>query len=112
MIVKSLVTAATIVGLVCSTALAQATNPLVGTWKMNVAKSGSAFKSGVTKIEAVGEGVKFTVDMVAADGTASPSPTSRRTSRGSTAWTARSRMGASPSSTPPRSRRRDKPCTC
>jgi len=71
MIVKTLVTAATIVGLVCSTALAQGTNPLVGTWKLNVAKSGTAFKSGTTKIEAVGEGVKFTVDMVAADGTAS-----------------------------------------
>ena len=71
MIVRIFVTVAAIVGLVCSTALAQATNPLVGTWKLNVEKSGSAFKSGVTKIEAVGDGVKFTVDMVAADGTAS-----------------------------------------
>jgi hypothetical protein len=70
MIVRILVTVATIVGLASSTALAQATNPLVGTWKLNVAKSGNAFKSGLTKIEAAGDGVKFTVDMVAADGTA------------------------------------------
>ena len=47
-------------------------DPLVGTWKLNVAKSkGALFKSGTTKIEAVGAGVKFTVEMVAADGVTS-----------------------------------------
>ena len=51
-------------------AQAQAGNPLVGTWKLNVAKSSGGFKSGTTRIDAVGEGVKFTVDMVAADGKA------------------------------------------
>jgi hypothetical protein len=71
MIVRILTTAATLVCLATGTAHAQATNPLVGTWKLNVAKSSGGFKSGTTKIEAVGEGVKFIVDMVAADGKAS-----------------------------------------
>jgi hypothetical protein len=42
----------------------------LGTWKLNPAKSKGA-KSGSTKIEAVGEGVKFTVDFVGTDGTES-----------------------------------------
>ena len=52
-------------------AVAQSTSPLVGTWNLNVAKSKSPFKSGTSVIEAVGEGIKFTVDLVAADGTKS-----------------------------------------
>ena len=53
-------------------ALAQSSDPLVGSWKLNVAKSkGTSFKSGSTKIEAAGAGVKFTVDLVGADGTMS-----------------------------------------
>ena len=47
---------------------AQAADPLIGTWKINPAKS-KGVKSGSTKIEAVGEGVKFTVDSVGTDGT-------------------------------------------
>jgi len=63
--------AAVLVGLVGGAALAQSSDPLVGTWKLNVAKStGISFKSGTTKIEAAGAGVKFTVDLVGADGTA------------------------------------------
>lgn len=69
---KRLLTAAVLVGIISGTALAQSTDPLVGTWKLNPAKSkGSTFKSGATKVEAAGAGVKFTVDLVAADGTAS-----------------------------------------
>ena len=52
-------------------ALAQSTDPLIGTWKLNVAKSKSTFKSGSTTIEAAGKGIKLTVDLVGADGTAS-----------------------------------------
>jgi hypothetical protein len=52
-------------------ALAQSGDPLIGTWKLNVAKSKSPFKSGSTKIEAAGAGIKLTVDLVGADGTAS-----------------------------------------
>jgi hypothetical protein len=56
-----------------TTAFAQAANPAVGTWKLNVAKSkyvaGTVNKSGTTKIEAAGTGVKVTVDTVAGDAT-------------------------------------------
>jgi len=56
-------------------ALAQSSNPLMGSWKLNVAKSkytkGPSSTSGTTMIEAVGAGVKFTVDLVGADGKAS-----------------------------------------
>jgi hypothetical protein len=70
MIVKTLAATATVLCLATGMAQAQAGNPLVGTWKLNVAKSSGGFKSGTTRIDAVGEGVKFTVDMVAADGKA------------------------------------------
>jgi hypothetical protein len=56
------------------TALAQAANPHIGTWKLNVAKSkwspGPALTSSTTKIEAAGAGVKYTVDQMQASGTA------------------------------------------
>ena len=72
MTTKRLFTAAVLVGVVSATALAQPGDPLVGSWKLNVAKStGASFKSGSTKIEPAGDGVKFTVDLVAADGTVS-----------------------------------------
>ena len=52
---------------------AQAADPLVGTWKLNVAKStyspGPAPKSLTVKIEAAGEGVKLTADGVRGDDT-------------------------------------------
>ena len=58
--------------LVVSPALAQG-DPQVGVWKLNVAKSkytpGPAPKSGTTKIEAAGAGVKVTVDQSMDDGT-------------------------------------------
>ena len=56
-------------------AFAQSSNPLVGTWKLNVAKSkyttGTAPKSFTLKYEAAGAGVKLTVDSVGATGTVS-----------------------------------------
>jgi len=50
-------------------------NPLVGTWKLNLAKSkyspaNLAPKSGTTKIEAVAGGIKLTADGVDAQGQA------------------------------------------
>jgi hypothetical protein len=73
--IKRLFSAAVLVGLVgfaAGAALAQPPDPLVGTWKLNVAKStGSAFKSGTSKIEKTAAGVKFTVDLVRDDGTTS-----------------------------------------
>jgi hypothetical protein len=70
--IRRLITAALLVGLVSVTAVAQSSDPLVGTWKMNVEKSkGTPLKSGRTTIEAAGQGVKFDVEFVAADGTVS-----------------------------------------
>lgn len=62
---------AALVGIASGMVLAQATNPLVGTWNLNVAKSKAPFKSGTTVVEAVGDGIKFTVDLVGTDGTKS-----------------------------------------
>ena len=70
--------AAAIVG-VCTvalagTALAQAADPQIGNWTLNVAKStfspGPAPRGGTTKIEAAGAGAKLVVDQTTADGTA------------------------------------------
>jgi len=55
----------------CCTLLAQS-NPLVGTWKLNVEKSkyepGPAPKNLTRTVEAAGEGVKYTFEGVSADG--------------------------------------------
>ena len=67
---KLLCSVALVIALVGGTALAQSTDPLIGTWKLNVAKSKGA-KSGSSTIEAAGQGVKFTVDLVLPDGAAS-----------------------------------------
>jgi len=67
---KRLFASAILVCLVSVTAVAQSKDPLVGTWKLNVAKStGLTYKSGTSRIEPAGAGVKFTVDLVGADGT-------------------------------------------
>lgn len=54
------------------TARAQATDPLIGTWKLDVAKStykpGPPPKSASVTIEAAGKGVKVAIDAVMADG--------------------------------------------
>ncbi len=54
--------------------MAQATDPLVGTWKVDLAKStykpGPPPKSATVVIDAVGEGIKVAVDAVMGDGTA------------------------------------------
>jgi len=54
-------------------AAGQESNPQIGTWRMNIPKStfssGTGFKSATATIEAVGAGVKHTVDSVYADGT-------------------------------------------
>ena len=61
-----------ILALFTGATLAQS-DPQVGVWKLNVAKSkyspGPAPKSGSTRIEAAGAGAKVTVDQEIADGT-------------------------------------------
>jgi hypothetical protein len=68
---KRSLAAAVFVGMAGAVALAQATNPLIGTWTLNVAKSKAPFKSGTSVIAAAGNGIKFTVDLVGTDGTKS-----------------------------------------
>jgi hypothetical protein len=70
MIVRRSLSAAVVVICACAIGLAQAKDPLVGTWKLNPAKSKGGYKSGTSVYEAAGDGVKATVDLVAADGTA------------------------------------------
>jgi len=57
-----------------SSALLAQSNPLVGTWKLNLTKSkfdpGPAPKSLTRKVEAQGDGVKYSFDGVGADGKA------------------------------------------
>lgn len=70
MTVQRLLSVAVLVGFVCATALAQAQDPLLGTWKLNAEKSKGPYKSGTSVFEAAGKGIKGTVDLAAADGTA------------------------------------------
>jgi hypothetical protein len=67
---KGLLTAAVVVGMFHAASLAQPGDPLIGTWKLNVAKS-KGVKSGSTTIVAAGKGITFSVDLVTADGSAS-----------------------------------------
>ena len=68
-ITKRLFVAAAVAALVGGVALAQSTDPQVGTWKFNAEKSkGTMFASGTVKVEAAGEGMKTTVDLVRKDG--------------------------------------------
>ena len=57
---------------VASAATAQTTEPIIGTWKLDVAKSsykpGPAPKSSTLIVEAAGKGMKIAVDAVNADG--------------------------------------------
>jgi hypothetical protein len=52
------------------TAAAQAADPFLGTWTLNVAKSKTAYRSGRTIVEAEGDGIRTTADVVSGDGTA------------------------------------------
>jgi hypothetical protein len=66
--------AGALAALFAGTVVAQAADPQVGTWKLNLAKSkyspGPPPKSATTKIEAAGAGTKVVVDQVQSDGTA------------------------------------------
>jgi hypothetical protein len=66
-----------IVGFAGLELLAQATDPLIGKWELNVAKSafktGPQYKSSSRKFEAVPNGLKYSGQNVNADGTASGS---------------------------------------
>jgi hypothetical protein len=67
---KHLFAAAAVVAFAATTAGAQSADSMVGTWKLNVAKSKTPYKSGTSVVEAVGDAVKVTADLVRTDGTA------------------------------------------
>src|SRR4051794_22285629 len=60
---------ALVVCLASATVFAQATDPMIGTWKLNTAKSKSPYKTGTTLIEAVGDAIKVTADLTSSDAT-------------------------------------------
>jgi hypothetical protein len=66
---KRVLSISALVGLALATALAQAPDPLLGTWKLNPAKSKAPYTSGTSVFEAVGDTLKGTVDLVGTDGT-------------------------------------------
>jgi hypothetical protein len=51
------------------TAAAQGSEPLLGTWKLNPAKSKAPYTSGTTVFEGTADTLKGTVDLVGTDGT-------------------------------------------
>jgi len=69
MFLKRTIPALVVVG-VATAATLLAADSMVGTWKLNAAKSKSTYKSGTSVAEAAGDGIKLTVDIVAGDGTA------------------------------------------
>ena len=69
MVIKRVIVATVLVALAGSVALAQSTDPQVGTWKLNAEKSkGTMFKGGTVTVEAAGQGLKTSVDLVGQDG--------------------------------------------
>jgi hypothetical protein len=70
--IRRLIVATGCAVLVTAVALAQSSDPQVGTWKLNAEKSkGTMFKSGTVTVEAAGQAFKTTVDLVRQDGTPS-----------------------------------------
>ena len=67
---KHLVVAAALVAFAATPSHAQPADPMLGTWKLNVAKSKTPYKSGTSVIEAAGDAVKVTADLAGGDGTA------------------------------------------
>ncbi len=67
---KYLLAAVAIVALAGAAPLAQSPDSMLGTWKLNTAKSKSPYKSGTSVVEAVGDAIKVTADLVRGDGTA------------------------------------------
>ncbi len=65
-----LLTLSVVLALVSATLVAQSSDSMVGTWKLNAAKSkGTSFTSGTSVIEGVENGIKASVDLAGADGT-------------------------------------------
>jgi hypothetical protein len=68
-ITRVLSIAAALTAIAVGTAVAQGPDPLLGTWKLNAAKSKAPFTSGTTVFEGTADTLKGTVDLVGTDGT-------------------------------------------
>jgi hypothetical protein len=69
MTIKRVLAIAALVGIVGATGVAQAPDPLLGSWKLNAAKSKAPYTSGTTVFAGSGDTLKGTVDLVGTDGT-------------------------------------------
>ena len=69
MIIKRVLSSAALVAIAVAIGVAQAPDPLLGTWKLNAAKSKAPYASGTTVFEATGDTLKGTVNLVGTDGT-------------------------------------------
>jgi hypothetical protein len=71
-VIKRVIVATVLVAIVGAVALAQSSDPQVGTWKLNAGKSkGTMFQGGTVTVEPAGQGLKTSVDLVGQDGTPS-----------------------------------------
>ena len=69
MTIKRVIVATVLVAIVGAVALAQSSDPHVGTWKLNAGKSkGTMFTGGTVTVEPAGQGFKTSVDLVGQDG--------------------------------------------
>jgi len=71
-VIRRSLVATILVAIVGAVAMAQSTDPQIGTWKLNAAKSkGTMFTGGTVTVEPAGQGWKTSVDLVGQDGTPS-----------------------------------------
>ena len=67
--IRRVLSIAALVGIAVASAVAQAPDPLLGTWKLNAAKSKAPFASGTTVFAGAGDTLEGIVDLVGTDGT-------------------------------------------
>lgn len=67
--IKRVLSLAALIALAAVPAVAQGPDPLLGTWKLNAAKSKAPFTSGTTVFDGTADTLKGTVDLVGTDGT-------------------------------------------
>jgi hypothetical protein len=67
--IKRILSTSALIAIAVVTAAAQGSDPLLGTWKLNPAKSKAPYTSGTTVFEGTADTLKGTVDLVGTDGT-------------------------------------------
>ena len=69
MTIKRVLSIAALIAIAVVTTAAQGSDPWLGTWKLNPAKSKAPFTSGTTVFEGTADTLNGTVDLVGTDGT-------------------------------------------